>query len=137
MRHDPACVADTAGWLRKSSEDLKAAKHLLKAPRALSGAAVFHCQQAAEKALKAFLAWHDVPFRKTHDLEEIGEACIKLDPTLEEVVDRAVPLTEYAWKFRYPGEAEHPARKEVESALAIASEVYREIAARLAKHLRR
>jgi HEPN domain-containing protein len=45
----------------------EAAERLLKAP-ALFGAAVFHCQQAAEKALKGFLAWHDTPFRKTHDL---------------------------------------------------------------------
>jgi HEPN domain-containing protein len=31
---------------------------------------VFHAQRAAEKAMKAFLAWHDVPFRKTHNLED-------------------------------------------------------------------
>jgi len=30
--------------------------------------ALFHCQQAAEKALKAVLIWHDRPFKKTHDL---------------------------------------------------------------------
>jgi hypothetical protein len=34
---------------------------------------LFHCQQTVEKALKAFLAWHDRPLRKTHDLVE-GEA---------------------------------------------------------------
>ncbi|MGH2444120.1 MAG: HEPN domain-containing protein [Chloroflexota bacterium] len=33
----------------------------------------FHCQQATEKAMKALLAWHDVPFRRVHSLEEIGE----------------------------------------------------------------
>jgi len=46
--------------------------------------------------LKGFLAWPDVPFRKTHHLKEIGEACIELDATLEEAVEQAVPLTEYA-----------------------------------------
>ncbi|MGO9607495.1 MAG: HEPN domain-containing protein [Candidatus Binataceae bacterium] len=122
--------------MRKAKEDLQAAKHLLKASRALSSVAVFHCQQAAEKTLKAFLAWHDVPFRKTHDLEEIGESCIKLDATLKEVVDRAVPLTEYAWKFSYPGEPEHPSRREVEFALTLASEVNLDVVARLPKRVR-
>jgi HEPN domain-containing protein len=63
---------------------IEATERLLKAP-ALFGAAVFRCQQAAEKSLKGgFLAWHDTPFRKTHDLEESGEACIAIDATLRE-----------------------------------------------------
>ena len=33
--------------------------------------------------------------------EEIGEQCLGIDPTLKGLIDRAVPLTEYAWKFRY------------------------------------
>ena len=31
------------------------------------------CQQAAEKSLKAFLTWHERAFRRTHELEELGE----------------------------------------------------------------
>jgi hypothetical protein len=89
-----------------------------------------------EKALKGFLAWHDVPFRKTHYLMEIGEACIAIDATLKELVGRAVPLTEYAWKFRYPGETAAPARKEVAFALVLATEVYQAIIARLPKEVR-
>ncbi len=63
---------------------------------------VFHCQQAVEKSMKAFLTWHNVPFRKTHSLEELGEQCLRIDESLKELVDRAVPLTDYAWRFRYP-----------------------------------
>ena len=130
MPHDPARVSDTKSWLARAADDLEAAKRLLKAP-ALFGAAVFHCQQAAEKALKGFLAWHDTPFRKTHDLEEVGEACIAIDATLRETIDRAIPLTEYAWKFRYPGEPEEPTREETDDALAAARDVYAAIAALL------
>lgn len=135
MPRNPARVADTRAWLRKAKEDFQAAKRLLKPPRALAGSAAFHCQQAVEKSLKGLLTWHDVPFRKTHDLEEIGEVCIRLDPSLKELADRAVPVTKYAWKFRYPGEPDQPSRKEVEAALAIATEVYREILARLPKEV--
>jgi hypothetical protein len=68
MPHDPALVADTKGWLRKAREDLAIAKELVKGSKSFAGGAVFHSQQAAEKAFKAFLVWHDQPFRKTHEL---------------------------------------------------------------------
>jgi len=55
--------------------DLRTAAHQLTAAPPFTGDAVFHAQQAAEKSLKGFLAWHDVPFRKTHDLAEIGRQC--------------------------------------------------------------
>lgn len=72
MPHDAARVADTRGWLLKARGDLRGAEVDLAAAPPLTEDAAFHCQQAAEKTLKAFLAWHDVPFRKTHDLAEIG-----------------------------------------------------------------
>lgn len=131
MPHDPARVEDTKAWLTKTKLDLEAASHGLKASPPLLADVVFHCQQAAEKAMKGFLAWHDVPFRKTHELEEIGDSCLRIDATLKDLVDRAVPLTEYAWKFRYPGELEEPAREEAEAALALAREVYEAVLARL------
>ena len=48
------------------------------------------------------------PSEKTQSLEEIGQQCVTIDPTMRELLDRVVPLTEYAWKFRYPGEVEEP-----------------------------
>ena len=33
--------------------------------------------------MKGFLTWHDRPFRKTHNLVEVGEACATVDATLE------------------------------------------------------
>jgi HEPN domain-containing protein len=90
----------------------------------LTGDAAFRCQQAAEKALKAFLAWHDVPFRKTHDLAEISQQCVALDVTLEPVCRRAERLTTFAWIFRYPGDPDEPAAEEAAEALAWARDVY-------------
>jgi HEPN domain-containing protein len=42
-------------WLIKAWQDLEASAWLLESPQALYGAVGFHCQQAAEKALKAYL----------------------------------------------------------------------------------
>lgn len=85
---------------------------------------VFHAQQAAEKALKGFLVWHGRTFRKTHSLEDLGEQCLKINAGLKPLIDRAVPLTEYAWKFRYPGDVDEPDTEEADQALAVARELF-------------
>jgi hypothetical protein len=38
-------------------------------------------------------------------------------------VDRAVILTPYAWRFRYPGEVEEPNRGEAAEALQLAKDL--------------
>lgn len=136
MPHDPALVADTRAWLAKALADLRAAEYLLQAVPPLLAGVVFHTQQAAEKAMKAFLAWHDEPFRKTHNLEELGRQTLAFDPALRPLVDRAVELTPYAWKYRYPGEPTEPSAQEAEAALALAREVYEAITARLPEEVR-
>jgi len=83
MAADPQRVADTRDRLLKASHDIDAAERLLDGDEPLSDVAVFHCQQGAEKALKAFLFWHDVPFRKTHELEELVDAATRIDQTIE------------------------------------------------------
>jgi len=62
--------------------------------------ALFHSQQAAEKALKGFLTWHDIAFRQVHELGEIGKQCLQADPTLSDLLQRANSLTKYAVRFR-------------------------------------
>ena len=34
--------------------------------------AVYHCQQAGEKAVKAFLTFHDCEFERIHDVERLA-----------------------------------------------------------------
>lgn len=131
MHLDPELIAETAEWLLKAANDLRAADLLQKADPPLFDDVVFHCQQAAEKALKAFLTWHQQIFRKTHSLEEVGEQCLGIDPTLKDIVDRVVPLTEYAWKFRYPGQVGSPTVEEAAEAITAAREAYQAIQRRL------
>jgi hypothetical protein len=49
-------------WLQKAKQDLLAAKVLLEHVPPVLEPACFHCQQAVEKILKAFLVWKSIPF---------------------------------------------------------------------------
>lgn len=132
MPRDDPRVEDARAWLSRAELDLRAADLELGAPEAGLWADVcFHAQQATEKALKAFLAFHDRPFRKTHSIEEVGRACAAIDAALTPLVDDAAPLTEYAWRFRYPGDAEEPSRDEARDAAEIARRVVAFVAERV------
>lgn len=129
MRPDDLLAQDTRAWMEKAAVDLRSARALLNAK--IPDSALFHCQQAAEKSFKAFLTWHKAPFRRVHDLEETGRACVSIDPSLAATAKRAEPLTAYAWKLRYPGEPYVPEISEAEEGLEIAREVFGEILRRL------
>jgi HEPN domain-containing protein len=131
MPHDPARVAEAREWLHKASLDLRGARIDLEADPPLVEDSLFHCQQAVEKALKAFLAWHDRPFRKTHSLEELGASCEMVDPSLQAAVDAAVPLTEFAWAFRYPGDHPVPALEDARHGLDTAERTVAAVVERL------
>jgi hypothetical protein len=45
---------------------------------------------------------------------------MRVAPELQDLVDAATPLSEYAWKYRYPGEEEFPTVEETDEALSIA-----------------
>jgi hypothetical protein len=38
----------------------------------------------------------------------LGNPAAQLDPSLEQLVDRIVDLSKYAWMFRYPGDPIEP-----------------------------
>lgn len=119
MAADSERLAEVRGWLTRADADLRAADHDRRADPPLLGDAVFHAQQAVEKCLKAFLTSQDRRFRKTHDLVELGRSCAEVDDSLESLLRRVAPLTEYAWRFRYPGEPEAPTLEEANGAFQL------------------
>jgi HEPN domain-containing protein len=136
MPPDSVRIAEARPWFVKAEHDIRAASVLLAATPPLLGEAAYHCQQAAEKSLKGYLSWHDLPFGKTHDLAAIGGLCVTNDASLESVCQRADRLSVFAWAFRYPGDPDEPTRIEVEEALALAREVYEAMLAKLPSGLR-
>lgn len=96
MPPDPVRSEDTKAWLRKCEKDLRRGQAALSLDPADTEDALFHTQQAVEKALKAFLVWKDQPFRKTHDLLELSAKCAQTDPELASCLQGLAPLTRYA-----------------------------------------
>ncbi len=121
MRPDPVALEDARAWLAKADLDLRAARADLGFEPPLLGDAAFHCQQACEKSLKGVLALRDRPFRKTHDLGELGRAVAAAEPALAVAAAAVSSLSEYAWEFRDPGDMTEPPAEEVAEALDLAS----------------
>ncbi|NLG79472.1 MAG: HEPN domain-containing protein [Firmicutes bacterium] len=91
------------GWIRKAESDLADARRTV-ASEGPYDTACFHCQQAAEKYLKAFLAYHERPIPRTHDLEELARLCSAIDKTLVWENLDLEQLTDYAVAARYDDE---------------------------------
>jgi HEPN domain-containing protein len=110
-------------WLVKAKNDLASAKVLAEAAQPLRDTAIYHCQQAAEKALKAGLAWKEKPLQRTHDLEILLNQASEECSVLESLRDAVELLTPYAVEYRYPGDVVEPAAEELEEALAAAASI--------------
>jgi HEPN domain-containing protein len=96
----------TIEWVEKAEGDFATAGRELRARRYPNyDAACLHAQQVAEKYLKAFLQEHGRTFPKTHNLVELLELCLVVDPDLEVQRNRLIVLDRYAVRYRYPGDA--------------------------------
>jgi len=108
---------EVRNWLIKSQHDLGSARRLMEGDEPYLDTAVYHLQQAAEKALKAFLTVHDILFEKTHDLIELLQLSAARESAFEQWREVAAELTPYAVQFRYPGDVLEPSKSEAETAL--------------------
>jgi len=63
-------------WLTKAQRDLASARVLAASSPPLLDTAIYHCQQAAEKAVKGFLVFCDQEFEKVHDIEVLIQSAV-------------------------------------------------------------
>jgi HEPN domain-containing protein len=121
---------EAESWLQRARDDLGAAGKLLSGDDPFPATAAYHCQQAAEKALKAVMAGTGDPIPKTHDLRVLIERCMRIDPALIGLQDACDELTPYATEFRYPTVVQDPGVDEVRCAFALAELVVATIESR-------
>ena len=70
----------------------------------------FHAQQATEKFLKAFLAYHDVDFPRTHDVDYLLQECRKINRDAFNIDLKS--LSDFGVTIRYPDDFYIPNEKE-------------------------
>jgi HEPN domain-containing protein len=94
----------TEEWIFKAEEDFTSAGLLMYAGEApVPDYVCFHCQQCAEKYLKAYLQEHEIEFERKHDLHPLLELCSGLDKEFTTLEDDIFELDRYAVAARYPG----------------------------------
>ncbi len=113
-------------WLIKSQHDLSATHQLILASTPLLDIAIYHCQQSAEKAIKAFLTYHNFVFQRTHDIESLIYAASAFDVQFSAWAYVGRMLTPYATSYRYPADPFNmsPTQLEFDQALDAAQKFY-------------
>ena len=121
-----APASEAKAWMVKAWRDLETARRAATGEPPFYDIAVYHCQQAAEKAVKAFLVHHGKPYEKTHDIEVLVDLAREIAPNFSKLADAADALTPYATRFRYPNAtfAVEPLPVEYNEALQHAKTIY-------------
>ena len=107
MPHEADEILEIRQWLTKATHDRAVAGQIMRAGGVEADVAAFHCQQAVEKLLKAYLVSRRVPFEKIHDLRLLLNQCAPLDPSFDALRDSVEPLTLYAVAYRSQDRPNH------------------------------
>jgi HEPN domain-containing protein len=120
QRNKQELPGSPAEWLRYARSDYRLAA--IRRPKGVMlDTLCYHAQQAAEKAIKAFLLHRRASFPFTHNLKTLLE-CLPKSVQPPTAVLQAARLTQYAVSARYPDDAE-----------PVSSETERQTALRLAR----
>jgi HEPN domain-containing protein len=123
---DPGLESLLRQWIGKADADLDAAEQLSPAAadnvrrREIVG---FHCQQSAEKYIKALLTYHQVDFPKTHHIGRLRMLVDTINHEAAEAMIDAEWLTPFGVETRYAGDAAEMLPGDEVKAIAMARSV--------------
>ena len=120
---------ETGRWVKKAEANLDGENDLAQAPWPLHDLICFHCQQSAEKYLKALLIELGVPFPRTHRLDDLLLLLLPHDASLGKLRRALVTLARFAVDYRYPDE--NATKREAVAALRQAKKIREQIRSRL------
>lgn len=90
--------------LRMAKADREVFSYLKPATHLRDAIVLFHAQQAIEKAIKAVLTAHNIPFGRTHNLLSLAALLAENGIVTPETPDDVAVLNPYAVLFRYDDE---------------------------------
>ncbi len=109
-------------WLEKADHDLGTAIIAQKHLPTYKDIIAFHCQQAVEKYLKAFILNLGLPLKKTHDLVFLLEQIDKYDKIEHDWFERVFELQDFAVEIRYPDQVIELSDEDINTAIEIATQ---------------
>jgi HEPN domain-containing protein len=116
-------VDEIKQWITKGDHDLGTAKiTYMHIPEYLD-TVTFHCQQAVEKYLKAYLIFQSTPYRFSHDLIYLLDLITQKDSDFDVYYDIVSELQGYAIEIRYPNETIYLSKEKVENAMIVAKNI--------------
>ena len=120
----------TRDWVRKAEHDYLAAVDLARRRKLpVYDTVCFHAQQSAEKYLKARMEEAGMSIPRTHDLEDLLNQLLSIEPRWALFRAALQTLSDFAVDFRYPGQS--AAKTQARQALADCTLVRREVRLRL------
>ncbi|MBU2579114.1 HEPN domain-containing protein [Patescibacteria group bacterium] len=119
-------------WIIKAQNDLETAQILFR-EKGPTDTLCFHCHQAVEKYLKAFLIYHQIEFEKIHDLWKLTKDCAIKDKEILKFEKELKILNGHYIESRYPPEITTYSQKEIKKVLKIAEEIAKFIADKIIK----
>lgn len=97
-------------WIFKANEDVLVINKLTESEFIATSSVCFHCQQAVEKYLKAFLISNGIEIKKTHNIEFLLSECEDIDTDFAGIDPKN--LSDFGVEVRYPGDMYIPSEAE-------------------------
>jgi HEPN domain-containing protein len=111
----------TRAWVSKAEADYQLVVQISRGRAPFHDQACFHCQQSAEKYLKALLEELGLAVPRVHNLDDLLGLLSPHQPSLRRLRRGLIFLTDFAVETRYPGD--NATKRQAASALRWAGKV--------------
>lgn len=112
-------------WVKKAEADHIIAKQSSKNKKRLHDGVCYHCQQCAEKYLKALVDEQGMTVPRTHELEDLLSLLLPHYPSIRSLRRGLAFLTNFAVTIRYPGD--NASKRQAVAALRWAERIREEL----------
>lgn len=106
-------------WIEKGDHDLGTAQVTFLYLPQYRDTISFHCQQAAEKYLKGYLLFLEIPFQKKHSLNYLLSMISGEIEVSNEIFENASILEDFAVEIRYPDTSIDLSDEDIKQAIGI------------------
>jgi len=101
-------------WIQKAEHDLGTAILIFNNIPDYYDTLGFHCQQAVEKFLKAYLTKNSIEFKPRHNLSYLLDLISQFEVIDDNMYNKTDKLEQYAVELRYPDVVIYPSKTEIE-----------------------